>query len=247
MPTPLAICLEHLDARSPAERYLRCVALGGRQPGLRVDQAGTVLWRSDERVACELWVSLDEKLILYRPAGAAPVTMWRAGRALEVPEGKPVVLLDQDEFAAGGRRLRVHVHGAAPGTYQPSWLPPAEDKPARRPVRAAAAAVALGVALAGGVEVRCYPPAPSPSGPEPGWNEPDAGAPPDDPHVEPAEDAATAPEIEVRVAPPAVAPMPPPPPPPPVEVRENPPGAPANIDVLPTDPQTGPAGSGGAR
>lgn len=234
MPTPLAICLEHLDARSPAERYLRCVALGGRQPGLRVDRAGTVLWRSDEQVACELWVSLDEKLILYRPAGAAPVTMWRAGRALEVPEGKPVVMLDQDEFLAGERRLRIHVHGAAPGTYAPSWLPAAEDKPARRPVRAAAAAVALGVALAGGVEVRCHPPAPSPSGPEPGWNEPDAGAPPDDPTVAPAEDAATTPEIEVRVAPPSVAPMPPPPPPPPpVEVRENPPGAPANIDELP--------------
>jgi hypothetical protein len=250
MPTPLAICLEHLEAKSPAERYLRCVALGGRQPGLRVDAAGEVLWRSDDAVACELWVSLDEKLILYRPAGAAPVTMWRAGRALEVPEGKPVVMLDQDEFLAGGRRLRIHVHGAAPGVYEPSWLPVAEAQPVRKPMRAAAAAVALGVALAGGVEVRCSPPAPpNPQPGSPGWSEPDAGAPPDDPNVAPAEDAAATPEVEVRVAPPSVAPMPPPPPPPPppIEVRDNPPGAPVTIYDETTGQKTDRNGGGGVR
>ena len=64
MPTPLAICLENLAPRSPAERFLRCVAAVGRRPGLRVGDRGEVLWRSDDRVACERWVSADERLIL---------------------------------------------------------------------------------------------------------------------------------------------------------------------------------------
>ena len=117
MPKPLAICLEDPGARSAAERYLRCTAVVGRQAGLRVDGAGTVLWRSDEAVACELWVSLDDKLILYRPEGAAAVAVHRAGRVLDVPAGKPVVLVDQDEFQVGAKRLRVHVHGTAPAAY----------------------------------------------------------------------------------------------------------------------------------
>jgi hypothetical protein len=143
MPQPLAICLEDLDAAID-ERFLRCVAVPGRRPGLRVDAAGAVLWRSDERVACELWVSADDKLILFRPAGAAAVRVTRAGRSLEAPEEKPVVLRAADEVAVGGRRLRVHVHGPSSSVVAPSPLPAAE-----RPgsFRRAAAVVAVGAAL----------------------------------------------------------------------------------------------------
>jgi hypothetical protein len=235
MPKPMAVCLEDLDPKSPAERYLRCVAVGGRQPGLRVDAHGTVLWRSDEAVACELWVSADEKMILYRPEGATPSTVSRAGRTLDVPEGKPVVLLGGDEFAVGPRRFRLHVHGPSPAVVEPSYLPVPEPKPAGG-VRQAAAAVALGAVLGGSalIQVRCHPPAPMPPT-EPPPGEGDAGNPPE-------QDAE---EIEVRVQPPVVAPppdwepTPPPPPEPepvivprddPIEVRDFPPGAPASPD-----------------
>lgn len=77
MPQPLAICLEDLGARDPAQRYLRCVALVGRQPGLRVDAGGAVVWRPAELAACELWVSADDRLILYRTGDGAEVTLRR--------------------------------------------------------------------------------------------------------------------------------------------------------------------------
>jgi len=213
MPTPMAICLEDPGARAPGERYLQCVAVVGRQPGLRVDRGGTVLWRSEEAAACELWVSLDEKLILFRPAGAAAVTVRRAGRVLDVPAGKPVVLIDQDEFEVGAKRLRVHVHGAAPAIVGPSFLPAPERKGAGR---RSAAAVALGAVLGGAALAGAGCPQTPPAQPRP--DESQAG------------DAGEQEDIEVRVAPPTVMPMPPPPPPPPpppepIEVRENPPGA----------------------
>ena len=92
MPKPIAICIEDLGSE-PKTRYLRCVALPGRQPGLRLDKAGSVLWQSDDGVSCELWVSADERLILYRPEAKAsgPVTLHRAGRSLDVPFGKSLV------------------------------------------------------------------------------------------------------------------------------------------------------------
>ena len=48
--------------------------------------------------------------------------MQRAGRRLQVPFGKPVVLLDQDQVEAAGRSLRVHVHGAARAIHSPEPL-----------------------------------------------------------------------------------------------------------------------------
>ena len=158
MPNPLAICIEDTDAASGA-CFLRCVALPGRQPGLRVSPEGTVLWKSDDVTACELWVSGDDRLILFRPAGAPPVRVERSGRSLDVPFDKPVVLIDQDVFQLSERTLRVHVHGAASTVRAPSPLP------ARRAVSTAArvaAVVALGAAVAGcgksQVEVRDSPP-----------------------------------------------------------------------------------------
>ena len=128
------------------------------------------------KVACELWVSQDQRLILYRPDGAA-VVVRRAGRALDVPFGKPVVLLDKDGVEVGTKRLRVHVHGEAPAIAAPSFLPAPERIESRGGLRGAAAAVAISAAIGGAAlfEVRCHPP--SPVEPTPLPDETDAGAP----------------------------------------------------------------------
>jgi len=206
MSEPLAICIEDLEPRSPGTRYLRCVALPGRRPGLRIDRAGEVLWQSDENVACELCVSGDDKLILYRPEGAAPVVVRREGRWLDVPAGKPVVLLDQDHIEAGARRLRVHVHGSAPTVAAPSYLPVPES---RGFGRAVAAAVALGAALgaAGCAKKQTDEQKNAPEPPRDAGVRPDA---PEVPAAPPGLDGGpgidTTPPVEVRVAPPMVAP-----------------------------------------
>ncbi|MBN1772843.1 MAG: hypothetical protein JXB32_16350 [Deltaproteobacteria bacterium] len=142
MPKPMSVCLEQLDRGD--DRFLRCVAVPGRGPGLRLDADGAVRWREDG-AHCELWVSTDERLILFRPAGGPPATVSRAGRSVEAPEEKPVVLLGGDEIRIGARTFRVHLHGptqvlAAPEPFQP--------RVERGRLRAAAAAVALGTAVA---------------------------------------------------------------------------------------------------
>lgn len=171
----IALCLEDLTDCA-ATRYVRCVALRGRQPGLGINEAGEVAWRAGAKLACELWVSADDQLILLRPVGGPPVCVERAGRSVHVPFGKPVVLLDQDVFETAGRRLRVHVHGVAAVTHPPS---PLVDK---RLAATLAATVALGVAALGcnrgdaarpPVEVRETPPA---APPPPDWL-PEAAAP----------------------------------------------------------------------
>ncbi len=202
MPKPIAICLEDLLAPAEGDRYLRCVALPGRQPGLRLDAAGLVLWQEPAAGGCELWVSGDEQLILLRPPGGAAVTVSRGGRSLAVPEGKPVVLLGGDELALGERRLRVHVHGEAPAVHAPA---PLEAEPRGRAGKAIAAALALTAALGASdcrkpVEVRDQPP---------------VIAVPPKPDAKPAlkPDAARTP-IEVRDRPPEMAAPPKTPPPP---------------------------------
>jgi hypothetical protein len=261
MPEPLAVCLEDQDAPSEAPRYLRCVAVVGRQPGLRLDAAGAVLWRDDADVACELWVSGDDQLILYRPDGAAGATVRRAGREVVAPVGKPVVLRDQDEVDVGPRRLRVHVHGPAPEVAAPAPLEVAAPSPLPEPaqrssgaVTRAAAALALGAALGAGgcVEVRQRPPdmasppqprdaAPSPAGPPPATGptgilriltQADGGV-----AAKPGTPTAPGP-IEVRPAPPAVMPPPPPPAPPPPPTTK--PGSPATPAPAPPAPRPAP-------
>ncbi len=161
MPKPMAICIEDVSAG----KFLRCVAVAGREPGLRVDSKGDVLWKSDEAVACELWVSADEKLILYRPDGARAVTLHRAGRSLDVPFGKPVVVIDRDEVDVGERRLRIHVHGDAPAVAAPSPFAP-EKSTLGKLARAAAAAAVIGAGVGGcntkNIVVRDGPPTPPP-------------------------------------------------------------------------------------
>lgn len=174
MSKPLEICIEDLHAKALGEQYLKCVALPGSQPGLRVDRRGQVLWKSDHEVACELWVSGDDQLILRRPSGAEPVRVSRAGRSLDVPFDKPVVLLDRDDVQVGGRALRVHFHGFTEAIRPPSFLP--ESVVARmRQVAAAAALATLGAGAAcvtGGEQGRGATP--------PGYVAEDAGAGPVD-------------------------------------------------------------------
>jgi len=222
MPRPIAICLEDLVAAGDATRYLCCVALPGRQAGLRLGADGAVRWLGDEPEALELWVSADEQLIFYRPAGAAPARVRRGGRALDAPAEKPVVLLHLDEIEVAGRRLRVHVHGAASAVVAPSYFAPeapgadppvGESSGAGRVARIAAAALAIGAAVGSGgctkkVEVRDNPPA----------------APVLRPDLKPPPKVVTpAPPVEVRDRPPAVAPPPRRPDARPIEVRDNPP------------------------
>jgi hypothetical protein len=150
MPKPLAICIEDLDAGSRTEKYVRCVALVGRQPGLRLDEAGRVVWRSDDGAFCELWVSADGRLALYRQEGMGRVTLHRAGRSLDLPYVKPVIVIDQDRIDVGSRRLRVHVHGEAPSVAAPSLLASRPRRLDRLAQAVTTAAVIGAVATTGG-------------------------------------------------------------------------------------------------
>ncbi len=144
-PIPIALCLERIGA-SEDERYVRCTARSGRLAGLGIGHSGAILWCRPEPVACELWVSRDQRLMALRPLGAPRMRLVRAGRAIQIPEDKPVVLRHQDELILEdleGVRFCVHVHGTTQEVHAP------------RPVlslRAAtlAAAMALGSASCGG-------------------------------------------------------------------------------------------------
>jgi hypothetical protein len=217
MPKPIAICIEDLDALAEA-RFLQCVALTGRQPGLRLEVGGEVTWLEAPVAAAELWVSQDRRLILYRPDGAAPVRVERDGRVLDAPAEKPVVLIDQDRLDVGDRRLCVHVHGVTEAVQAPTYFVPA-SKPAPAPeavgkgtglLHAAATAVAIGAVVGASgcpkqIEVRDHPPsAPYEPPPDAGANKP---APkPDLAAIKPDQriiKKQPKPPIEVRVRPPA--------------------------------------------
>lgn len=106
--TPIALCLEKLGATED-ERYTRCTARSGREQGLAIGLGGAILWCSPEPAACTLWVSRDQRLMALRPEGAPTVSVVRAGRTLELPADKPVVLRHQDDLVFAGVRYRVHV------------------------------------------------------------------------------------------------------------------------------------------
>ncbi|MBW2527072.1 MAG: hypothetical protein JRI23_23020 [Deltaproteobacteria bacterium] len=141
MAEPIAVCIEDLNAPDPDDRFMRCVAIPGAAPGLGLAGDGVLQWETSKPSGCQLCVSLDDRLVLLRPIDAEPVRVRRAGRSLDVPFGKPVVLLDQDEIEVGGRRLRLHVHGQATSVHAPT--------PFRARARSAAAALAAAVALGG--------------------------------------------------------------------------------------------------
>jgi hypothetical protein len=147
-------------------------------------------------------VAQDGRLVLLREQGAPGLTLERGGRSLEVPEEKPVFVLDKDALVLGRRiHLRLHVHGAADRIVAPQPLDlnadvDQEERRAPRWLLAGAAAVVLGASAGFGGT---------------------SGA-PSEPQSRPATDAAarrpdagpTSRPIEVREVPP----VPPPPPPP---------------------------------
>ncbi|MBU1219032.1 hypothetical protein KKF34_06155 [Myxococcota bacterium] len=203
----LAICLENLNATSESERYLKCTALTGRKNALVIDADGLVHWKSDKKDGFELWVSADERLILYLPEGVEmEVQVSRSGRSVMVPNAKPVVLIDGDEISMTQFRIRVHVHGFVEDEYSPSWYTEPQVSSGSRVVRAAATAALAFTAMVG---ISCST---------------------NDGKTE-------KPKIEVRDRPPDVAPANPPmnvekkpDPTPPVEIRDKPPEAPAIRD-----------------
>ncbi len=216
----MAICIEDLDDKPEGTPFTSCTVLDGSRPGLTLGPGGELRWESDEAPALQLFVSLDERLVLIRPAGAGGVVMHRGSRSLEVPEGKPVVLLDQDCFDLAGRRFRIHVHGEAPAITPPTPVALEQEGDQGSTLgsvaRAAATALALGAAVGASacktVEVREKPPVVAPAQVDKGPATPDAG-----PDTRPTPDTRRSPEakpIEVRQAPPVIA-MPPKPPEPP--------------------------------
>jgi hypothetical protein len=229
MADPIAVCIEDLRPSNADRRYLRCVALVGHDPGLGFDDQGRVCWRSDANLACELLVTLDGRLALWRRPGSERVVVTRAQRSLEVPVEKPVILLHEDELSIGGRPLKIHVHGVATAAVAPEYL--IATRPRRALFRSAATAVVVGASLAAStpgvaqqgppIEVRDQPPAPPfpPPSPDasPGLEmavEPDGGV--DEASVSegaeggPGDVDAEAQPIEVRDQPPAIAEPPPP-------------------------------------
>jgi hypothetical protein len=118
----MELCLEELEDQASPEPYLRCVAVAGGQPGLCFSPDGEVVWKLNEHAAAELWVSGDDKLIFYRKQSEGVVSLTRLSRHLELPLGKPVVVLHGDEICVKNRRYRVHVHGTAQEIVPPTRL-----------------------------------------------------------------------------------------------------------------------------
>ncbi|HEY3355581.1 MAG TPA: hypothetical protein VGQ83_20185 [Polyangia bacterium] len=198
MPRPIALCLEDLRAAPRRPRLVRCVAVVGRAPGLRLDAGGAIAWRAAGAAACALCVSEDDRLVLLRLEGGGAVSVHRGGRSVAATPERPIVLLDQDELAIGARRLRLHVHGPTDETAAPEHLP---ERARGGLVRAAAAALLLGGAVGGtcAQTVEAAPPAAPPAATQPA---PTSAPAPRDGGT-PGADA----PIEVRTAPP----VPPPP------------------------------------
>jgi hypothetical protein len=162
MPEPIAICIEDLQAQGAQPRFIRCVAISGALPGLGIRRDGQIAWEDPELLAFELWVSQDERLILRRPVGAIPVRVHRAGRFVDAPFGKPVVLIDQDQVTFGTKHCRIHVHGLAQAVHAPS--PIIEERSSRSGAKIAAA-LAMGAAALGcqKIDVLSHPPEPLPA------------------------------------------------------------------------------------
>jgi len=155
MPRPLSLCIEDLKASDGDEaRLIRCTAMPGGQPGLGLGADGNIRWLTKALVACELWVSSDDRLIALRPEGAPAVSIGRAGRWIDAPEGRPVVLLDQDQIRLGVRVFRVHIHGETDSVQEPAPLQGPVDR---------AVGLSWSVPLRDNdIQVRLTPPSPLP-------------------------------------------------------------------------------------
>lgn len=163
----IEICLEELDRVEDDECFVRCVAVPGGEPGLALDREGKVRWMPEAPEAYGLWTSADDRLVLLREEGSAPIIVERDERSLEAPVDQPVVLLDGDLLRLDGRRFKVYVHGETEAVYAPERM---TRSSLMRWARAAAAAatVAIGglaVSASAGervqtqpIEVRAQPP-----------------------------------------------------------------------------------------
>lgn len=209
----LAICLENQNAASAEERFLKCTALTGRKDALIIDRDGLVHWKSEKKDGFELWVSADDRLILYLPEGVEmEIQVSRSGRSVTVPNAKPVVLIDGDEISMSQFRIRVHVHGFVDDEYSPSWY--TEPQVSSSGSRVARAAATAAIAFTTMVGISCS------------TN--------DNKTEKPVVDNTGKPKIEVRNRPPDVSPPMnvemKPEQKPPVEIRDKPPEAPAIRD-----------------
>ncbi|HQK21234.1 MAG TPA: hypothetical protein PLJ27_27465, partial [Polyangiaceae bacterium] len=146
MVQPIALCIENLDAHTPKDRYVCCVATPGYDIALGLDEKGGVIWREEERLAHELWVSADQQLMLVRRTGRPAIVVTRAGRSLSLPYDKPVVLLDCDRIDVQGVHLRIHIHGETDQVVAPSFWEPERSAGT---VAAIATAVAISASALG--------------------------------------------------------------------------------------------------
>jgi hypothetical protein len=151
-PRPIELCLERVGS-SAVDRYVRCTAQVGRARGLGLGLDGRILWCEPSGVGCEIWVSADQRLMAYCPAGMPITTLYRAGRVLALPLEHPVVLRPRDELELAGTRFRVHVHGATDQVHAPTIV---------RTLARAAAAAALALSVSGSAGCNTSSPALAP-------------------------------------------------------------------------------------
>ncbi len=152
MSRPISLCLERLGSDN-GDSYVRCTATSGRESGLSIGANGDILWRDPKPCICELWVSRDQRLMAVRPSGAKSICLHRGERKLEMPEGRAVVVLDQDGLRFGSEHFVIHVHGATDAAHRP--------QPLRVPQLAAAAAMALSVGCGDGESPTSISPLPT--------------------------------------------------------------------------------------
>lgn len=243
-----AICIEDLLAQDPDKRYLMCTALAGTEKGLVVDSKGGVHWKDADISGFEICISGDDRLILYlENSPQTPLTVARGGRKVTAEAKKPIVLLDGDEISSNSFHFRLHIHGRINYATEPSFFTQTEEKTGGRKV-ATAAALALtamtATACTGNdakkpekekIEVRDNPPkmAPQPEPEKPPQNDMDKNGMKHRNDMEGTEDissitvpstkvgAVVYPPIEVRTAPPKIAPPKKPPMKPPMKPEDD--------------------------
>ncbi|MDD5307852.1 MAG: hypothetical protein PHU25_11080 [Deltaproteobacteria bacterium] len=141
MSKPITLCVE-LENNPDSERYYKCTAQVGRDKGLTIQLDGTIGWCATSGIACELWVSRDQRLMAFRPPGVPEIHVSRAHRRILLAEKQMAILLHRDGLSIGGRSYRIHIHGVAESIHPPRLV---------KVVRAAslAASLTLGAASLG--------------------------------------------------------------------------------------------------
>ena len=121
MAKAIAVCIER-QAAPGADRFIRCTARSGREAGLALGVDGSILWCSKTGAACDLWVTDDQRLVAVRAAPVDSLRLERGQRALDLPTGRAVVVLDQDVIVLGAQRFRVHIHGTTEIVHPPTTV-----------------------------------------------------------------------------------------------------------------------------